>query len=222
MFNFQTSLPTKWVILFAILKFFYFLKSKLQYASNIKTDIQYHMHFENTVWTGIWIFSFLLFVNCSLNWQHQLCKNPRPNPDIKTLFVDHTCAQPNGARAPSPANNPLLGSLPKAGGFPPLGAHGVFLPRLILTKLYLLHLMWLNFYLVLLLWYEFCLNQPFQPTPAPVPTPLAGWMSNPSVTHPAVSGGPIGLGGPSIPGRYFSSMVISNDLTYIVPIKLRW
>ncbi|TXG69424.1 hypothetical protein EZV62_004359 [Acer yangbiense] len=105
-------------------------------------------------------------INQSLNWQHQLCKNPRPNPDIKTLFVDHTCGQPNGARAPSPANNPLLGSLPKAGGFPPLGAHG-----------------------------------PFQPTPAPVPTPLAGWMSNPStVTHPAVSGGGgIGLGAPSIP-----------------------
>ncbi|KAG8656222.1 protein TOPLESS [Manihot esculenta] len=105
-------------------------------------------------------------INQSLNWQHQLCKNPRPNPDIKTLFVDHSCGQPNGARAPSPANNPLLGSLPKAGGFPPLGAHG-----------------------------------PFQPTPAPVPAPLAGWMSNPSsVTHPAVSGGgAIGLGAPSIP-----------------------
>ncbi|KAG2723164.1 hypothetical protein I3760_02G158700 [Carya illinoinensis] len=104
-------------------------------------------------------------INQSLNWQHQLCKNPRPNPDIKTLFVDHTCGQPNGARAPSPANNPLLGSLPKAGGFPNLGAHG-----------------------------------PFQPTPAPVPTPLAGWMSNPAtVNHPAVSGGAIGLGAPSIP-----------------------
>ncbi|XP_078443157.1 protein TPR3-like isoform X2 [Wolffia australiana] len=62
----------------------------------------------------------------SLNWQHQLCKNPRPNPDIKTLFVDHCCGQPNGARAPSPANNPLLGSLPKATGFPPLTAHGPF------------------------------------------------------------------------------------------------
>ncbi|CAN1761626.1 Protein TOPLESS [Linum perenne] len=104
-------------------------------------------------------------INQSLNWQHQLCKNPRPNPDIKTLFVDHSCGQPNGARAPSPANNALLGALPKAGGFPPLGAHG-----------------------------------PFQPTPAAVPAPLAGWMSNPSVTHPAVSGGAaIGLGTSSIP-----------------------
>ncbi|PKI48466.1 protein TOPLESS-like isoform X2 [Punica granatum] len=67
-------------------------------------------------------------INQSLNWQHQLCKNPRPNPDIKTLFVDHSCGQPNGARAPSPANNPLLGSLPKAGGFPPLGVQGPFQP----------------------------------------------------------------------------------------------
>uniref|UniRef100_A0A0E0GJV4 CTLH domain-containing protein n=1 Tax=Oryza nivara TaxID=4536 RepID=A0A0E0GJV4_ORYNI len=67
-------------------------------------------------------------INQSLNWQHQLCKNPRPNPDIKTLFVDHSCGQPNGARAPSPANNPLLGSIPKPGGFPPLGAHAPFQP----------------------------------------------------------------------------------------------
>lgn len=45
--------------------------------------------------------------------------------------------------------------------------------------------------------------QPFQPTPAPVPIPLAGWMSNPStVTHPAASeGGAIGLGAPSITGK---------------------
>ena len=64
-------------------------------------------------------------INQSLSWQHQLCKNPKANPDIKTLFVDHTCGQPNGARAPSPVTNPLMGTVPKAGGFPPLSAHGV-------------------------------------------------------------------------------------------------
>ncbi|KAK1292472.1 Topless-related protein 1 [Acorus calamus] len=104
-------------------------------------------------------------INQSLNWQHQLCKNPRPNPDIKTLFIDHSCGQPNGARAPSPANNPLLGSMTKPGGFPPIGLHA-----------------------------------PFQSAPAPAPTPLAGWMANPStITHPSVSGGPIGLGVPTNP-----------------------
>ncbi|KAH7431915.1 hypothetical protein KP509_08G073000 [Ceratopteris richardii] len=65
-------------------------------------------------------------INQSLNWQHQLCKNPRSNPDIKTLFVDHTCGPQNGARAPPPATNPL-GGLPKGGAFPPL-AHGPFPP----------------------------------------------------------------------------------------------
>ncbi|KAM7265097.1 hypothetical protein ACFE04_002780 [Oxalis oulophora] len=69
-------------------------------------------------------------INQSLNWQHQLCKNPKPNPDIKTLFVDHSCGQQqaNGARAPSPVTNPLMGAMQKPGGFPPLGAHGPFQP----------------------------------------------------------------------------------------------
>ncbi|KAG6658615.1 hypothetical protein CIPAW_04G173900 [Carya illinoinensis] len=98
-------------------------------------------------------------INQSLNWQHQLCKNPRPNPDIKTLFVDHSCGTSNGARAPSPVTNPLMGAVPKAGGFPPLSAHG-----------------------------------PFQPTPAALPTSLAGWMANPSpLPHPSASAGPLGL-----------------------------
>ncbi|CAH1432821.1 unnamed protein product [Lactuca virosa] len=67
-------------------------------------------------------------INQSLNWQHQLCKNPKPNPDIKTLFIDHSCgqSQPNGARAPSPVTNPLMTNVPKPAGFPPLGAHGPF------------------------------------------------------------------------------------------------
>ncbi|KAL6223866.1 hypothetical protein ACLB2K_002723 [Fragaria x ananassa] len=105
-------------------------------------------------------------INQSLNWQHQLCKNPRPNPDIKTLFVDHSCGQPNGARAPSPVTNHLMGAVPKTGTFAPLGPHG-----------------------------------PFQPTPAALPTSLAGWMANPSpVPHPSASAGPIGLAAASNPG----------------------
>ncbi|KAL3528878.1 hypothetical protein ACH5RR_008200 [Cinchona calisaya] len=67
-------------------------------------------------------------INQSLNWQHQLCKNPKPNPDIKTLFVDHSCGQHNGARAPSPVTHPLMGSMPKIGGLLPIGAHGPFQP----------------------------------------------------------------------------------------------
>lgn len=33
----------------------------------------------------------------SLNWQHKLCKNPKPKPDMETLFVDHICNQPIAA-----------------------------------------------------------------------------------------------------------------------------
>jgi hypothetical protein len=63
---------------------------------------------------------------CSLNWQHQHCKNPRPNPDIKTLFTDHTCTLPNGAPA-SRVSVPLA-AVPKAGAaYPPLTAHTVSL-----------------------------------------------------------------------------------------------
>uniref|UniRef100_M4D0D2 CTLH domain-containing protein n=1 Tax=Brassica campestris TaxID=3711 RepID=M4D0D2_BRACM len=61
-------------------------------------------------------------INQSLNWQHQLCKNPRPNPDIKTLFTDHTCAVPNGPLAPSQLNQPIT-TLTKPTAFPSLGAH---------------------------------------------------------------------------------------------------
>ncbi|KAJ7552606.1 hypothetical protein O6H91_06G061400 [Diphasiastrum complanatum] len=67
-------------------------------------------------------------INQSLNWQHQLCKNPRPNPDIKTLFIDHSCGSPTGGRAPTPSNGPLVAGLPKSGAFPPLGIHGPFQP----------------------------------------------------------------------------------------------
>ncbi|PIA58831.1 hypothetical protein AQUCO_00500636v1 [Aquilegia coerulea] len=68
-------------------------------------------------------------INQSLNWQHQLCKYQRPNPDIKTLFIDHTCGPNNGAAARGPlTNSPILGPIPKAGTFPPIGAHSSFQP----------------------------------------------------------------------------------------------
>ncbi|XP_078160587.1 TOPLESS-related 2 isoform X2 [Carex rostrata] len=66
-------------------------------------------------------------INQSLNWQHQLCKNPRSNPDIKTLFVDHTCTPSSGPR-PGTASVPIA-AVPKAGPtYAPLGAHGPFPP----------------------------------------------------------------------------------------------
>ncbi|KAJ4720993.1 Protein TOPLESS-like protein [Melia azedarach] len=67
-------------------------------------------------------------INQSLNWQHQLCKNPRPNPDIKTLFTDHSCTPTTNGARPAPTNSPLVGPIPKAGAFPPIGAHGPFQP----------------------------------------------------------------------------------------------
>ncbi|GLT90187.1 hypothetical protein SLE2022_081330 [Rubroshorea leprosula] len=66
-------------------------------------------------------------INQSLNWQHQLCKNPRPNPDIKTLFTDHTCTPPNGPLAPTPVNLPVA-AVAKSAAYTPLGAHGPFPP----------------------------------------------------------------------------------------------
>ncbi|KAJ8772012.1 hypothetical protein K2173_027189 [Erythroxylum novogranatense] len=67
-------------------------------------------------------------INQSLNWQHQLCKNPRPNPDIKTLFTDHTCATPNGPLAPAPVNLPVAAVAKPAAAYTSLGGHGPFPP----------------------------------------------------------------------------------------------
>ncbi|XP_057494321.1 topless-related protein 3-like isoform X2 [Actinidia eriantha] len=66
-------------------------------------------------------------INQSLNWQHQLCKNPRPNPDIKTLFTDHTCTPPNGALAPTPVSLPSA-AVAKPTAFTSLGVHSPFPP----------------------------------------------------------------------------------------------
>ncbi|XP_047324317.1 topless-related protein 3-like [Impatiens glandulifera] len=68
-------------------------------------------------------------INQSLNWQHQLCKNPRSNPDIKTLFIDHTCTPSNGALAPAPApvSIPAV-AVPKPIAYSSLGGHSPFPP----------------------------------------------------------------------------------------------
>lgn len=43
--------------------------------------------------------------------------------------------------------------------------------------------------------------QPFQPTPAALPSTLSGWMANPSASaHPSASAGPLGLA-PNNAGR---------------------
>lgn len=77
--------------------------------------------------TNIILSPFGLFVS-SLNWQHQLCKNPRPNPDIKTLFVDHTCTSSNGCRVPMPSSSPFMGTDPKGAAFPPFMTHNLNQP----------------------------------------------------------------------------------------------
>ncbi|KAM6555955.1 hypothetical protein CsatB_002974 [Cannabis sativa] len=47
------------------------------------------------------------------------------NSRLRTL-INQSCGQPNGARAPSPVTNPLMGGpVQKAGSFPPLSAHAI-------------------------------------------------------------------------------------------------
>ncbi|WOL13546.1 protein TPR3 isoform X1 [Canna indica] len=69
-------------------------------------------------------------INQSLNWQHCLCNNSRSStPDVKSLFVDHSCSQSNGAQAPSPART-IMKTVQKTGLFSPLGPHGPFQPAI--------------------------------------------------------------------------------------------
>ncbi|KAL9272468.1 Topless-related protein [Drosera capensis] len=118
------------------------------------------------------------YAEAYLNWLHQLCKNPSPNPDIKMLFVDHTCGPPNGARAPSPMTNAFDECCCTQAKRPSSSRSSWLLEDDLFP----------------------CFEQikPFQPGPAPLPAPLAGWMANPSpVAHPAASAGPMGLVAPN-------------------------
>ncbi|KAL6296689.1 hypothetical protein ACE6H2_004831 [Prunus campanulata] len=113
-----------------------------------------------------------MLINQSLNWQHSLCSNPRQNPDIRTLFVDHSCKNSNDSFAQLTANNQLMGSVQRVDGFLPMGSVQTANSQLMGS-----------------------VNGSFQPPPAPVHPPLSAWMSIPSsVNHPAASGGGIGFG----------------------------
>ncbi|KAL4388332.1 hypothetical protein GQ457_09G024040 [Hibiscus cannabinus] len=61
-------------------------------------------------------------LNQSLNWQHMLCKNPRPNPEIDSFFTDHSCLPPNEARASTSVTSPVA----EPSTYAPLGVHGCF------------------------------------------------------------------------------------------------
>lgn len=65
-----------------------------------------------------------MLINQSLNWQHSLCGNPRQNPDIRTLFVDHNCINSNDPYAQLNATNQLIGAAPRAESFLSVGING--------------------------------------------------------------------------------------------------
>ncbi|XP_031279576.1 topless-related protein 1-like [Pistacia vera] len=65
-----------------------------------------------------------MLINQSLNWQHSLCANPRPNPDIRTLFVDHNCRNFNDPYVQLTASNQLISPAAKSESFLPMGTHG--------------------------------------------------------------------------------------------------
>ncbi|GER39356.1 transducin family protein / WD-40 repeat family protein [Striga asiatica] len=158
-------------------------------------------------------------INQSLNWQHQLCKTSRLNPDIRTLFVDHSCGSKMEHVLPHQLIIPCLAGLcrnPVAFLFSPYQPA----PAPVLT----LFAGWMSNpptgvirrFLVGPLFLVLHQFQPYQPAPAPVLTLFAGWMSNPPTgSHPAVSGGPIVLGAPPIPA---SSCL--NDLTICCILQL--
>ncbi|GLJ41790.1 hypothetical protein SUGI_0864890 [Cryptomeria japonica] len=52
-----------------------------------------------------------ILINQSLNWQHQICKKPTCNLDIRSLFLDHICVPLGGSQ--SHTNNSIVGVIPQ-------------------------------------------------------------------------------------------------------------
>ncbi|XP_050366867.1 protein TPR3-like [Argentina anserina] len=121
-------------------------------------------------------------INQSLNWQHSLCHNPKQNPDIRTLFVDHTCRHPDDPFAHVAANGqaPQMGVVQRADGFIPIGVNGSFLAPIA--------------------------HPPSQP---PLSTWMS---NPPSVNQLAASAGGIGLGIPANPASSSAGPANPEDL----------
>lgn len=93
-----------------------------------------------------------------------------------------------------------MGPIPKAGQFPPIGAHGVSI----------LHLSAIQ---NLLMPDDNCDDvnvQPFQPVVSPSPGAIAGWMSgnSPSLPHPSMAAGPPGFVQPSSAGKDVCNYIV--------------
>ncbi|GLU01279.1 hypothetical protein SLE2022_185910 [Rubroshorea leprosula] len=70
-----------------------------------------------------------MLINHSLNWQHSLCANPLPNPEMKTILVDHHCRSPNDQYGTQlNLSNQHHGFQPRAEGLTPMFASGIFQP----------------------------------------------------------------------------------------------
>ncbi|KAL2479623.1 Topless-related protein 4 [Abeliophyllum distichum] len=146
-------------------------------------------------------------INQSLKWQHQLCKYPKLNPNIKTLFVDHLCvtnpllgavppSQSNGPTDPSPVTKPPLGALP------PSQTNGARAPSPVISPLLGAIPNPTGFPLLRA-------HAAFQPVPGPMPTSLVGWMTNPSsAPHPSASARPIGFN-----SQDFSAHILKRSRT---------
>ena len=91
-----------------------------------------------------------------------------------------------------------MGPIPKAGAFPPIGAHGVSIFPLFTCQRKLERNSSILIFLAMPL-----VVQPFQPVVSPAPGAIAGWMSgtNPSLPHAAVAAGSPGLVQPSSAGQ---------------------
>lgn len=137
-----------------------------------------------------------MLINQSLNWQHSLCSNPRQNPDIRTLFVDHSCKNSNDSFAQLATSNQLVGCPPKLEGFLPMGANGPFQPASVSASASVS-----------------ALASASTMASASFQTPLTPWMSNPSiVTHPAISGSGIGFGNGTNPAAISKGLGDSDDM----------